>query len=73
MSVLSPDALRWCFLAAALRGVESVARWHGGRCQPNLASALKLASARHTHTHTPQPQEFSVHPLPWQSRHSQTG
>lgn len=28
--------------------VESVARWRGGRCQPSLAWALKLASAHYS-------------------------
>lgn len=49
--------------------VESVARWHGGCCQPSLARVLKLASAHRTL----QPQECNSRPLPWQSRHSQTG
>ncbi len=49
--------------------VESVARWHGGCCQPSLAWVLKLASAHRTL----QPQECNSRPLPWQSRHSQTG
>lgn len=48
---------------------ESVARWHGGRCQLSLARALKLASAHRTL----QLQECNSRPLPWKSRHSQTG
>ncbi len=51
------------------RRLESVAKWHGGCCQPSLAWVLKLASARRTL----QPQECNSRPLPWQTRHSQTG
>lgn len=51
------------------RRVESVARWHGWCCQPSLAWVLKLASAHRTL----QAQECNSRPLPWQSRHSQTG
>ena len=48
---------------------ESVARWHGGCCQPSLAWVPKLASAHRRL----QPQECNSRPLPWQSRHSQDG